>query len=71
MDQLYGEFNKVVDTDEYVKYNVASTKYSIKGLPGNYTFTLQVKYRESKEQTQYVKIPGESDYRLDCKTRDG
>ncbi|HDX9639256.1 TPA: transglutaminase domain-containing protein [Bacillus mobilis] len=55
MDQLYGEFNKIVDADEYVKYNVASTKYSIKGLPGNYTFTLQVKYRESKEQTQYVK----------------
>ena len=55
MDQLYGEFNKIVDADEYVKYNVASTRYSIKGLPGNYTFTLQVKYRESKEQTQYVK----------------
>ena len=31
MDQLYGEFNKIVDADEYVKYNVASTKYSIKG----------------------------------------
>ncbi|MBU5220456.1 transglutaminase domain-containing protein [Bacillus albus] len=55
MDQLYGEFNKIVDADEYVKYNVASTRYSIKGMPGNYTFTLQVKYRESKEQTQYVK----------------
>ena len=55
MDQLYGEFNKIVDADEYVKYNIASTRYSIKGLPGNYTFTLQVKYRESKEQTQYVK----------------
>lgn len=50
MDQLYGEFNKVVDADEYVKYNVASTRYSIKGLPGNYTFTLQVKYRESKSK---------------------
>ncbi len=33
MDQLYGEFNKIVDADEYVKYNVASTRYSIKGLP--------------------------------------
>ncbi len=55
MDQLYGEFNKIVDADEYVKYNVASTRYSIKGMPGDYTFTLQVKYRESKEQTQYVK----------------
>ncbi|MED1487723.1 peptidase, partial [Bacillus mycoides] len=55
MDQLYGEFNKIVDADEYVKYNVASTRYSIKGMPGNYTFTLQVEYRESKEQTQYVK----------------
>ncbi|MDM5193236.1 transglutaminase domain-containing protein [Bacillus hominis] len=55
MDQLYKEYNKIVDADEYVKYNVASTKYSIKGMPGNYTFTLQVKYRESKEQTQYVR----------------
>lgn len=55
MDQLYGEFNKIVDADEYVKYNVGSTRYSIKGMPGDYTFTLQVKYRESKEQTQYVK----------------
>ena len=30
MDELYGEFNKIVDADEYVKYNVASTRYSIK-----------------------------------------
>ena len=50
MDQLYGEFNKIVDADEYVKYNVASTRYSIKGMPGDYTFTLQVKYRESKNK---------------------
>ena len=42
MDQLYGEFNKIVDADEYVKYNVGSTRYSIKGMPGDYTFTLQV-----------------------------
>ena len=34
MDQLYGEFNKIVDADEYVKYNVGSTRYSIKGMPG-------------------------------------
>ncbi|KOS28179.1 peptidase [Bacillus anthracis] len=54
MDELYGEFIKIVDEDEYVKYNIASTRYSIKGLPGNYTFTLQVTYRESKEQTEYV-----------------
>ena len=60
MDQLYGEFNKIVDADEYVKYNVASTRYSIKGMPGDYTFTLQVKYRESKEQTQYVKAQAKS-----------
>lgn len=60
MDQLYKEYNKIVDADEYVKYNVESTKYSIKGRPGNYTFTLQVKYRESKEQTQYVKSQAKS-----------
>ena len=57
---VYGEFNKIVDADEYVKYNVASTRYSIKGMPGDYTFTLQVKYRESKEQTQYVKAQAKS-----------
>ncbi len=40
MDQLYGEFNKIVDADEYVKYNVASTRYSIKGMPGGlYVYT--------------------------------
>ncbi|KFM98871.1 peptidase [Bacillus clarus] len=55
MDKLYQEYNKIVDADEYVKYNVASTRYAIKGIPGNYTFTLNITYRESKEQTQYVK----------------
>ena len=29
-------------------------------MPGDYTFTLQVKYRESKEQTQYVKAQAKS-----------
>ena len=48
--RLYGEFNKIVDADEYVKYNVASTRYSIKGMPGDYTFTLQVKYVNQKNK---------------------
>ena len=40
MDQLYGEFNKIVDADEYVKYNVASTRYSIKrNARGLYVYT--------------------------------
>ncbi|EOV9526002.1 MULTISPECIES: transglutaminase domain-containing protein [Bacillus cereus group] len=55
MNMLYQEYNKIVDADEYIKYNIASTRYSIRGLPGNYTFTLHISYRESKEQTQYVK----------------
>jgi Transglutaminase-like superfamily len=55
MNTLIGEYNKVVDSDEYLKYNVASTRYSIRGLPGNYAFTLDIKYRESKQQTEYVK----------------
>jgi transglutaminase-like putative cysteine protease len=55
MNTLISEYNKVVDLDEYVKYNVASTKYSVRGIPGNYTFTLDIKYRESKQQTEYVK----------------
>ncbi|MBC6972281.1 peptidase [Bacillus sp. Xin] len=55
LDTLYKEYTKIVDKDEYLKYNVAGTKYSIRGIPGNYTFTLKITYRESKEQTQYVK----------------
>ncbi|OJD95829.1 transglutaminase domain-containing protein [Bacillus anthracis] len=55
MNQLYKEYSKILDADEYAKYIVASTKYSINGLPGNYTFTLKVKYHESKGQTQFVK----------------
>ncbi|MDM5188243.1 transglutaminase domain-containing protein [Bacillus sp. DX4.1] len=60
MDTLVKEYNKTVDSDEYVKYNVASTKYSIRGIPGNYAFTLNIAYRESKEQTQYVKTQAKS-----------
>ncbi len=55
MDTLVKEYGKTVDSDEYLKHNVASTKYSIRGIPGNYVFTLNITYRESKEQTQYVK----------------
>ncbi|WP_242310432.1 transglutaminase domain-containing protein [Bacillus cereus group sp. BfR-BA-01524] len=55
MNQLYKEYSKILDADEYAKYIVDSTEYYIDGLPGNYTFTLKVKYHESKGQTQYVK----------------
>ncbi|KEK24179.1 transglutaminase domain-containing protein [Bacillus gaemokensis] len=55
MDKLFQEYNKIVDADEYLKYNVASTRYSIQGMPGKYSFTLNITYRESKQQTQYVK----------------
>ena len=60
MDKLFQEYSKIVDADEYVKYNIASTKYSIRGIPGNYAFTLNITYRESKEQTQYVKTQAKS-----------
>ncbi|PFA18616.1 peptidase [Bacillus cereus] len=60
LDTLYKEYTKIVDKDEYLKYNVAGTKYSIRGVPGNYTFTLKITYRESKEQTQYVKTQAKS-----------
>ncbi|WP_242285562.1 transglutaminase domain-containing protein [Bacillus cereus group sp. BfR-BA-01394] len=55
MNQLYKEYSKILDADEYAKYIVYSTEYSVKGISGNYTFTLKVKYHESKGQTQYVK----------------
>ncbi|KFM95170.1 peptidase [Bacillus clarus] len=60
MNTLVKAYDKVVDSDEYLKYNVASTNYSIRGIPGNYTFTLNIKYRESKQQTQYVKTQTKS-----------
>ena len=61
MDQLYKEYNKIVDADEYVKYNVASTKYSIKGMPWElYIYITQVKYRENQRANTVCKVSGES-----------
>ena len=60
MNTLVKEYDKVVNSDEYLKFNIASTNYSISGVPGNYTFILNIKYRESKQQTQYVKTQAKS-----------
>ncbi|MCU4835337.1 peptidase [Bacillus cereus] len=55
MNKLIQESNKLLDTDEYVKYNIKHTRYRVNGSSGNYNFSLNITYRESKEQTQYVK----------------
>ncbi|PEB53630.1 S-layer protein [Bacillus pseudomycoides] len=54
MDTLFNAYKEVVHTNEYVDYTIAQTSYSLSGSPGNYTFTLNITYRESKEQTEYV-----------------
>ncbi|MGG3660141.1 transglutaminase domain-containing protein [Bacillus pseudomycoides] len=60
MDTLVKEYDKAVESNEYLNYNIANTQYSIRGIPGNYTFTLKITYRESKEQTNYVKTQAKS-----------
>lgn len=54
LDTLVQAYNQTLEKDEYLKYNISSTKFSIRGLPGNYSFTLNISYRETKEQSQYV-----------------
>ncbi|CAG9614318.1 hypothetical protein BACCIP111899_03545 [Bacillus rhizoplanae] len=54
LDTLVQAYNQTLEKDEYLKYNVSSTKFSIRGVPGNYSFTLNISYRETKEQSQYV-----------------
>ncbi|PGV60351.1 S-layer protein [Bacillus cereus] len=60
MDTLVKAYDETVDSNEYMKYNVANTQYSIRGIPGDYVFTLKITYRESKEQMNYVKTQAKS-----------
>ncbi|WP_440603676.1 transglutaminase domain-containing protein [Bacillus sp. GB_SG_008] len=54
LDTLVQAYNQTLEKDEYLKYNISSAKFSLRGLPGNYSFTLNISYRETKEQSQYV-----------------
>ncbi|EJR80242.1 transglutaminase domain-containing protein [Bacillus cereus] len=55
MNKLIQEYHKLLDTDEYIKYNIKRSEYGAIGSSGNYNFSLNITYGESKEQTQYVK----------------
>ncbi|MGN4866093.1 transglutaminase domain-containing protein [Bacillus cereus group sp. MYBK132-2] len=55
MNKLIQEYHKLLDTDEYIKYNIKRSEYGAIGSAGNYNFSLNITYGESKEQTQYVK----------------
>ncbi len=54
MNTLFHAYKEVASKNEYTNYNRSNVSYSLSGSPGNYTFTLQITYRETKEQTEYV-----------------
>ncbi|ENQ3079815.1 transglutaminase domain-containing protein [Bacillus sp. WLY-B-L8] len=54
LNTLVQAYNQTLEKDQYLKYNVSGTKFSIRGVPGNYSFTVNISYRETKEQSQYV-----------------
>ncbi|ABS20839.1 MULTISPECIES: S-layer homology domain-containing protein [Bacillus cereus group] len=54
MDILFNAYKELMNTNEYANYTLARTSYSLSGSPGNYRFTLNITYRESKEQREYV-----------------
>ncbi|PFL17679.1 S-layer protein [Bacillus cereus] len=54
MNTLFNAYKEVASKNEYTNYNRSNVSYGLSGSPGNYTFTLKITYRESKEQTEYV-----------------
>ncbi|MGH0430651.1 S-layer protein [Bacillus mycoides] len=54
MNTLFNAYKEVANKNEYTNYNRSNISYSLSGSPGNYTFTLNITYRETKEQTEYV-----------------
>ena len=62
LNKLYQEYNNLLAKDEYeyVKPNVAKVQWGLEGMPGQYMFKLNITYRESKEQTQFVKAQAKS-----------
>ncbi|MED3316659.1 S-layer homology domain-containing protein [Bacillus wiedmannii] len=54
MKTLFNAYKEVASKNEYTNYNRSNVSYGISGSPGNYTFTLKITYRETKEQTEYV-----------------
>ncbi|PEX86951.1 S-layer homology domain-containing protein [Bacillus cereus] len=54
MNTLFNAYKEVANKNEYTNFNRSNVSYSLSGSPGNYTFTLHITYRETKEQTEYV-----------------
>ncbi|MGG5739883.1 MULTISPECIES: S-layer homology domain-containing protein [Bacillus cereus group] len=54
MNTLFKAYKEVASKNEYTDYNRSNVSYALSGSPGNYTFTLKITYRETKEQTEYV-----------------
>ncbi|OWT47515.1 S-layer homology domain-containing protein, partial [Bacillus sp. K2I17] len=54
MDTLINAYEEVASKNEYTNYNRSNVSYKQSGLPGNYTFTIKITYRETKDQTEYV-----------------
>ncbi|NEL02178.1 transglutaminase domain-containing protein, partial [Bacillus mobilis] len=54
MNTLFNAYKEVASKNEYTNNNRSNVSYGLSGLPGNYTFTLKITYRETKEQTEYV-----------------
>ncbi|MDM5237917.1 S-layer homology domain-containing protein [Bacillus cereus] len=54
MNTLFNAYKEVASKNEYANYNRSNVSYGLSGSPGNYTFTLKITYRETKEQTEYV-----------------
>ncbi|MGG0217619.1 S-layer homology domain-containing protein [Bacillus mycoides] len=54
MKTLFNAYKEVASKNEYTNYNRSNVSYGISGSSGNYTFTLKITYRETKEQTEYV-----------------
>jgi hypothetical protein len=54
MNTLFNAYKEVANKNEYTNYNRSNVSYGLSGSPGNYTFTLKITYRETKEQTEYV-----------------
>ncbi|CAM4334409.1 transglutaminase domain-containing protein [Bacillus manliponensis] len=55
LNEVKATYNAVLQQDDYLLYTVGSSNFSIRGYSGNYTLTITVNYRESKEQVAYVK----------------
>ncbi|MDX5866707.1 S-layer homology domain-containing protein [Bacillus cereus group sp. BfR-BA-01119] len=54
MNTLFNAYKEVASKNEYTNNNRLNVSYGLSGSPGNYTFTLKITYRETKEQTEYV-----------------